>query len=341
MAKNLTQRQLANLLGLSYPTVNRAINGYPGIRADTRQRIVEAAARLGYRKNMLARNLVTGKTHSIGMVITNNPHSYWSETLENMESKTRELGYHVVLSHSGTDVVREDEAIKFLIERQVDGLILVPDHQRSDFTIFRHLAQERVPLLFLNTRLHGVQASFLGLDDVGGSVMACRHLIGLGHKRIAFVAGPTGSWVADRRLAGYRQGMQEVGLPCGDELVVTGGWYLNDGREAAEKLLEIRPRPSAVVTVNDPAAFGVAQAFREKGVRIPDDIALVGMAGMPEGALLPSPLTTVAHPMVKIGRRAAEIITKMIESDTPEIISEELPNELLIRSSCGAAKTKP
>jgi DNA-binding LacI/PurR family transcriptional regulator len=339
MANNITQRKIADLLGLSYPTVNRALNGYAGIHSKTQKRVMEAADRLGYHKNIVARNLVTGKTHSIGMVITNNPHSYWSTILENMESKAREFGYHVILSHSGEDIAREDEAINFLIERQVDGLILVPNHRRSDFAIFNQLAQKRIPLLFLNSRLTGINASFLGLDDIGGSIMACRHLIGLGHKRIAFVTGPTGDWTSDRRLTGYIQAMREAGLPCGDELIVPANFYLKDGRMAATKILAMQPRPTAIITMNDPLAFGIAQTFREQGIDIPNDIALVGAAGMPEGALLPSPLTTVSPPTMKMGLRAAEIVIEMIESKEPQVICEEMHTDLLIRSSCGASKT--
>ncbi len=131
--------------------------------------------------------------------------------------------------------------------------------------------------------------------------------------------------------------MKEAGLPVDDDWIVhADGFCLEDGRRAASKLLTIRPRPTAVYVVNDPVAFGLALVLREKGVRVPEDIALIGTAGMPEGALLPSPLTTVAPPTAKLGQRAAEIMVQMIESKQPSIISEELPNELLIRESCGA-----
>ena len=338
MSENITQRQLANLLDLSYPTVNRALNGSPGIHARTRRRIIEAAERLGYSKNIVARNLVLGRTHSIGMIITNNPHSFWSTMLANLEAKGRETGYHVILCHSGDDSRQEDDAINFLVERQVDGLILVPHHLRTDFSAFHQLAQKRVPLLFLGSYLEGINTSFLGLDDIGGSILACRHLINLGHKRIAFVAGPEHDSTSDRRLAGYRQAMEEVNLRGDNEIVVRAeGFYIEDGIKTASQLLDIKPRPTAVLAMNDPLAFGVSQIFRERGIRIPQDIAIIGNAGMPEGALLPTPLTTVAPPTATLGQRAAEIIIKMIESKRPHIVSEELKNELLIRASCGAA----
>ncbi|MBI4023422.1 MAG: LacI family DNA-binding transcriptional regulator [Verrucomicrobia bacterium] len=337
MADSITQRRLAELLGLSFPTVNRALNGCPGIHKRTRARVLEAAERMGYHKNIVARSLALGRTHSIGVVIGAIPHSFWTTVMQNFDWRAQQRKYYVVSSHSTESNEQVDASIRFLVDRQVDGLVMHPSHLRRDFGIFRELEQKGIPVLFLGSFLQGVHASFVGLDDIGGGRMACRHLIELGHRRIAFVAGLFGDSTADRRLAGYREALREADLPYDETLVVpAGGYCLEHGQQAALKLLELSPRPSAVVAMNDPLAFGVAQIFWTKGVRIPQDMALVGNAGMPEGVLLPSPLTTVLAPMEKMGQRAADVIIEMIENKRSEPVFEELPNEMLVRKSCGA-----
>lgn len=337
MANNITQRKLAELLDLSFPTVNRALNDHPGIHKRTRTRVLEAAERLGYRKNVVARSLVLGRTHSIGIVMGLMSHSFWTTVMQNFHWRTQERKYYVVSSHPGETSAQTDASIRFLVDRQVDGLVMHPSHLRRDFGIFRELEHKGIPVLFLGSFLPGVHASFVGLDDIGGGRMACRHLIELGHRRIAFVAGLFGDSTADRRLAGYRDALREAGLPSDEALVIpAGGYGLEHGQQAALKLLALRPRPSAVVAMNDPLAFGIAQMFWTKGVRIPQDIALVGNAGMPEGLLLPAPLTTVCAPMAKMGRRAAEVTIDMIEKKISEPVFEELPGEMLVRDSCGA-----
>ena len=336
---NLTQRALAEKVGLSYPTVNRALNGLPGMSEETRRRVLETAKRLGYRKNAVARSLVLQRTNSIGLVISNNPHSFWASVVEGIESRARKQGYHVILCHSepGGTQERENEAISFLVDRQIEGLILAPGWRRKDFAIFKELEQRRLPVLLLDSRLAGVNASFAGADDVGGGRLGCRHLIGLGHRRIAFVAGPSQSATATRRLEGYRLAMKEAGLPVEPRWILRAEGFLSEhGQQAAEAVLAIHPRPTAVFAVNDPVAFGLEHALLRAGVRMPKDLALVGFSGMPEGELLAVPLTTVAAPMQQMGRRAAEIVIALASGKQAEPVFEELPCQLIVRASCGA-----
>ncbi len=328
---SLTQRQLADLVGVSYPTVNRVLNGCDTVRPKMRKRVLEAAHRLGYRKNLLARSLSTNRTFSIGMIVKNTPHSYWGDVLEAMERRARMADYHVIICHMESGEAGCAAEIDFLIERRVDGLIVAAECGPGEMNAFRAAMDAQIPLLLFNEYVPGLPAHYLGTDSRTGARKACEYLLGLGHERICFLAGGEGSYTGDARREGYRQAMAAAGKP---EIILPGGWYEEQGLEAAKSILELSPRPTAVFAVNDPVAFGVYQGLRDAGIRIPTDMSLMGYAGMREGRLLYPPLTTVAQPMTKLGLRAIDIILELIDTSDRKPVFEELEDTLLIRESC-------
>ena len=332
MAGKLTQRSLADMLGVSYPTVNRALNNTGRIRPRTRERILEAARQLGYRKNIFASSLASRKTHSIGLVGVNFV-SIWRDIISGIEGHARTHDYHLILCHRPSERSSSAKEIKFLLERQVGGIILSPNLPYENIEPFIAARNAGVPILVLFGYMPGLPSYYLGTDTLNGTREGCRYLLGLGHRRIAFVEGTEGAYHSDRRLDGYRTEMQNRRLK---QIVIKGGgWWRQHGRFAAERILELEERPTAVFASNDLQAIGIFKRFSEAGIRIPEDVSLLGYSGMEEGELLSSPLTSIAHPLMELGRRACERIVNIIEQKGEEPKFEELPDKLLVRESCG------
>ena len=334
MANQITQRTLAKLTGYSYPTINRALAGSAKVLPATRQEILDAAARLGYSKNVIAQGLSQRRTFTIG-VIEPGVHSYWSIWLAALERQLRANSYHVIVCHRQDHCSGSKEEIAFLLQRRVDGLIVAPQDPYEKAEFFHPVFQQGIPLLLVDSFLPELAASFLGTDKGAGTRDACRYLIGLGHERIAFVQGIEGYHTSVWQLNGYRLAMQEAGLTPRPEWLISAGHFIEEfGERAADAILACSPRPTAVLAANDPLAFGLYKAFRRKQVRIPDDISIIGYAGMPEGDLLSPPLTSVEQPAAALGARAGELILTLINEKPVQPVFELLPDKLLIRESC-------
>jgi DNA-binding LacI/PurR family transcriptional regulator len=219
----------------------------------------------------------------------------------------------------------------------VDALVICPHPTREDLRVLRQV-QEQIPVLMLNNRLPGFPAHYIGTDSRTGSRRACEYLLQLGHRRIAFVAGPAGDYTADSRLAGYREAMQAAGALDPRLVLPGGGWGKELGARAARQLLEWPERPTAILAANDPIAFGVYLELRAAGVRVPEEISLVGYSGDRSGELMATPLTTVTQPAELLGRRTAELALSLIQDPPAEPAFEELQDQLLIRASCAPVR---
>ena len=327
----LTQRELAAQLGLSYATVSRVFNGDARVKEPTRRRVLQEAQRLGFRGHALARALRLKKSFGIGVVATNSVHSYWAEVLAAMETRAREAGYHVIICHREHDS-GSAEQVAFLLDREVDALVLAPHPTAEDPRMLCEAIESGKPLLMLNNRLPSFPCHYLGTDSRTGSRKACEYLLELGHRQITFVAGPAGNYTAECRLEGFRAAMD--GAALSGPVVRMAGWQERDGEEAADRLLSGTSLPTAILCANDPLAIGVYLSLRRAGVRIPEQVSLVGYSGVRAGELLATPLTTMAQPVEELGRRAAELVLELLEGRHEAWVCEELPDRLLVRASC-------
>lgn len=328
----LTQRDLAAHLGLSYATVSRVFNGDARVTEPTRRRVLEEAERVGFRGHALARALRLKRSFAIGVVGVAYADTYWADVLSALDRRARAAGYHVIICHRQADSGSTSE-IHFLLDRRVDALVVCPHPTREDLRVIRQV-QENVPLLMLNNRLPEFPAHYIGTDSRTGSRAACEYLLSLGHRRIAFVAGPNGDYTADSRLGGYREAMAAAGVDDSELILDGGGWGKEYGTRSAREILDWPQRPTAILAANDPIAFGVYLELRAAGVRVPEEMSLVGYSGDRSGELMSTPLTTVTQPAELLGRRAAELVMELIE-EQPELPAfEELQDRLLIRDSC-------
>lgn len=318
-------------LGLSAMTVSRALNGSPDVNEDTRRRVLHRAELLNYRPNRWARSLVTNKSCIIGMVVPDISHSYFSEITRAVQETMEAHGYDLMLCHTHGDVVRERAAINMLLGSRVDGLVVASQQPESDPGIFSELREQGTPFVLLDRFFPSLDCAATRTDDRKAAEIATQHLIDLGHRRIAHIRGPQVS-VGRLRWEGYVETMKRNGLKTPESWTVNGGFSLDGGYEAMQQLLRLEPRPTAVFATNDPAAIGAVRACRDAGLRVPEDISIVG-AGTVEGPLYPNPfVTTVDWSRHQLGQHAAELLLQAM--DNPAISCDKIVEpRLLVRQS--------
>jgi DNA-binding LacI/PurR family transcriptional regulator len=225
--------------------------------------------------------------------------------------------------------------IQFLMERQVDGLIIVPNPVHEDPAIFKTLADAGIPALFVDEMVPGAPGHFLGSQGRDGARNICQYLLNLGHRHICHVTAQNNSYSAKCRMDGYLDAMRGAGIEVNPEMIVhVDGWDYEDANAAVSKVLAMSPRPTAIFAANDPLAIQLSIGLRKAGVSVPGDISLAGFAGMQEGTFITPALTTVKQPSHELGKKAIETIISLIRGDKDVPIHTELPTRLLLRESC-------
>jgi LacI family transcriptional regulator len=335
--------QIARRVNVSKSTVSRVFNDYPnsGISDETRQRVLTAVKEMGYEPNLSARALRHARTHVIGAIIINVNYSFTSGYILAMERVTRQMGYHVILCNTRESPDREIEEIRMLRQRGVEGLII--EHVGPSCDHLVELAKEHYPFILLDRCEGATELDYITFDDEEGGRLATEELIRAGRKRIAHIAGPEFKLLAQDRLAGYRRALLDADLPADPEWVVrvanpTGVDDLRMGRRAAEKLLDLPHRPDAIFCAWDYLALGVFQAAAARGIKIPDDLAVIGYDNQEIFcASTPVPLASVELDTNQLGNLAAELLLKKIEkgSENVEHQAIKLKPKVIVRESLG------
>ncbi len=332
-------RDVAKLAGVSRTTVSFVLNDVPGVKIteETRQRVLQAARELDYYPTAAARSLASGKTHRIGLILGEGQDRLAADAflptfLQGVTSSVHRRGYLLVVQLA-EDVPSHEAYVKLIREQQVDGLIL--SGPNSDDPLLPQLAEERFPLI-LHGRLNGHDLPSVDVDNRAAAYQAVIYLIGLGHRRIGFISNAPLSYSGtQQRFAGYRQALAEHDIPHNPELIKTAAFLPEAGQAAMEGLLDLAERPTAVFAASDVVALGAMSAIHNAGLRIPDDVSIVGFDDIFLAAHAHPPLTTVRVPAYGLGWTAAEVLIALIEGDE-EIASVTLETELVIRESCGA-----
>ncbi len=329
-----TIKQVARLSGVSIKTVSRVINGAAYVSAQTLRRVTAAINRLNYRPNALARGLVTRRSRSIGLVIADIVNPFFPPLVRSVEDAAAARGYNVILCDTDENAARERAAISVLLEKQVDGLILCASRVPSGY--LKGLANEGVPLVLVNRVLAHPRATAVVVDGVEGGRRATQHLLDLGHRRIAYLAGPAGSFSHRSRLRGYREALAARKIVFDPSLVAGGAASIVAGGEAAAKLMSLKRPPTAIFAFDDLMAIGAMEEVRRRGLCVPEDVAIVGFDDIDLAAFVDPPLTTVAQPKTEMGRLATLRLLEMVEnSSPPRPRTMTLTPELIIRRSCG------
>ena len=330
-----TLADIARALGVSKMTVSRAINNHPEISPETRARILDAAQRMNYRPNQFARALTTNRSFLLGVVVPDLMHSYFAEICRGIETVAKPLGYQNLICSTDEDTANEESEVEALLPR-TDGLILASSASPSETKFYRRLVRERAKMVLIDRQLDGIKCPTVTTDDVKVGELATEHLLNLGHARVGHLKGTVAS-TASMRFEGYQKALAKSRTPFDAELVRECGFTESDGYRATREWLTNGDLPSAIFAANDPAAIGAMSAITEAGLRIPEDIAIVGGGNIHYGDMLSVPLTTIAWSTLEMGQAAARLLIDLVEgkrgTKEQHIIVEP---ELVIRASCGA-----
>jgi LacI family transcriptional regulator len=333
-------KEVALKAGVSIATVSRVINEMGPVAAETRQRILAAIDQLRYVPHGAARSLITNQTDTIGVLLPDLYGEFFSEVIRGIDLAARRSGFHVLISGFHSDRA-EIEAVLRALRGRVDGLIVLsPD---VDAQGLRRNLPDTLPVVLLNTRINGrvdgTAFDAINVDNHGGAFAMVRHLVGLGHRRIALLCGPAENADARERLRGYRAALLAAGIKPSPELEIPGDFSEESGHRAGQRLLAVEPRPEAVFAANDSMAIGCLFALREAGVAVPGDVALAGFDDIPIARYVTPPLSSVHVPIAELGERAMERLLHAVErKNAHERRQETVPTTLVVRGSCGGAK---
>lgn len=325
---------VAEAAGVSIATASRALTNSNHPMADkTRQRVLKTAEELGYRPNLIARGLRTERTYTIGLIVENILSPFIPPITRGIHDYLRQYGYFSIIINSDWDPAAEEEAIQDLARRQIDGIIFVESYTRSSDEIAKLIHR---PHMFVHRLFNSLNVNSVVPDDRYGARLAVRHLAGLGHRRIAFIGGPA-EWDASiNRLAGYQEELAAWDLPFDPTQVDRGDWEIQSGHSAAQRLLTLQPAPTAIFAANDLMALGAIYAIQEAGLRVPEDIAVVGYDDRDLAGFARPAITTIRMPCEEMGRTSAESLLRLIDGEVEVLEPTLVRGELVVRQSCGA-----
>jgi LacI family transcriptional regulator len=328
MSNTVTILDIAREAGVSPSTVSRVLNGNAPVAPDKRDAVLAVVKKRRYRPNAIARGLVRGRTAAVGVLTQSIASPFYGEILLGIERGLAGSGYHPIITSGNWQTDEELAALDLLSARRVDGLIVLVG-VLSDEHLRR--AAEDLPLVIVGRSIAGLEECCLRVDDRRAAYEATRYLIGLGHRRIAHIAGPASHQDAVDRRAGYLQALQEAGLPPDPELIVEGDYTERSGLLAMQAILGRARMFSAAFAGNDQMAYGARLALYRSGIRVPEDVSLIGFDDQPGSAYSTPPLTTVRQPTLAIGQAAAAAILRLLNGQPPAL--PPLATELVIRES--------
>lgn len=331
-----TIKDVAREAKVSVASVSRAMNGGSGVTEETRQRIREAAERLRYIPHAAARMLITRRTRTIGALLPDLYGEFFSELIRGIDLAARARGLHLLVSSSHDGVAEAAAAVRSM-QGRVDGLLVLSE--RVDAAFLRANLPKSLPVVLLNSAVKNPDYSVLNIDNVGGARAMVKHLLDSGHADVAFVAGPKGNFDAAQRDKGYRAAMKEYapGTPLN---IVAGDFSEASGYRAGCELLAQPQRPGAVFAANDMMAVGCLQAFKDAGLRVPQDIALAGFDDIPIARYVTPSLSTVRVRIADLGRSALEQLAGLLDDpDQTPASGQTLGCEIVVRDSCGASRS--
>lgn len=332
---SVTMKDIARELGVSVVTVSKVLRNHADIGEETRQRVLKRVKELNYQPNPAARALVTGRTYTAGLIVPDLVHPFFAEVATGLSNTLRRKNYCLLISSSQGDPELERQEIKWLLSRRLDALVIAS----TQWTVesFRRIEEQKTPYILIDRAFLGLPANFVGVDDIRMGRMATEHLIAVGCRRIAHIRGAATS-TAVGRLEGYSQALSQRDLTPFQGYVVTGrsadadSW--SSGNEAMKKLLGLTPPPDGVFCYNDPIAIGVIDAILDAGLRVPQDVAVIGCGNLHFDKSLRVPLSSVDQQSAAIGERAGKLLLSVLEAKAaPQPKSIMLEPRLVQRES--------
>lgn len=324
---------IAERVGLSVMTVSKALRDQPDVSKKTRDRIKAAAVEMGYTPDPSAISIRTGVTKLFGLVIPTTTNPIFARMLYAIEEQTHALGYDLLLCHTLNMPEREETCIRRLLSRRVDGIFISPVYRMgNDSRIYRELQKSRTPVVLLGSpAAFCSQFASVQAEELNGSYAATKHLLELGHRRIAYLTGPLPAIWAQERYEGFRRAHHEAGLVVDDSLVFHAGSTIEDGAKAALQFASERCDATAIQAANDMVAIGCAETLIRQGIKIPTDISIVGFGNVLAAEHFRVPLTTIRQPKYRMGVAAVEMMSQLLREECVQ--SRRLTAELIVRES--------
>lgn len=333
-APKVTIKDVARHAGVSPATAARVVGGYGYVAETTRRKVAAAVKALDYRPNTIARSMVTKSTRTIGVVITDITNPFFAQLVRSIEEVTWQRGYTLILANTDEDSQREQAILNALLEKRVDAFILVPASSKN-LPHLRDLARQEAPVILVDRAVDDLPVDMVMVDNQAGAVQAVRHLVNLGHQRIGIVLDNLEITTNKERLEGYRRALQESGLPDEPSLIQSCQYTSQSAYALVQQMLAHPGRPTALFTANNFMTLGALKAIQEAGLRIPEDIALVGFDDLEWNQLSDPQLTVVAQPVAQIGEIAAQIIISRLQGGEAPPMEIRLKTNFIVRASCG------
>jgi DNA-binding LacI/PurR family transcriptional regulator len=340
MAHQVTIKDIARHLNISVATVSRAMRDMPDIKPETRETVLKLAKEWDYQPNILATSLVKSRTKTIGVIVPDLAYHFFASVIKGIEEEAIERGYSLLLTQTSELYEREITNVQNLSRGQVEGFIISLSQETTDYEHLKRLQRKGIPLVFFDRDSAEVDVSKVMVDNIGAAYEATKHLIENGCKRIAFLAGPTNVTVSNQRQTGYENALIDSGLEINETLIVHGSYNLQQVIELTNYLLDLPSPPDGLVVVSDRLAIGAMSAMRARGVKVPNDLAIVSFNDEPICTIVTPTLTSVSQPTMEMGRMAMSLLINQIEKEGSPSEVKVFKTELKVRESSRRSRGK-
>lgn len=340
--EKVTIYHISKKLNISAATVSRALNGSPKISQDTKKLVLETAKAMNYKQNRLAQALKSGKTNNIGVIVPYINHSFFASVIRGIEEELSPKGYHVIICQTHENVANEINQINTLLNTQIDGIFLSVSRTTQQIDHILKVVEEGTPLVFFDRKKEIPGISAVTIDDEKGGFLATEHLIKQGCKQIAHFSGDLNLEIYRKRYDGYLKALTKYGLRPVDEYLLQVNSKLESGASAIKKLWELAKKPDAIFSSSDYAALGAIQELKKVGVKVPDDVSVVGFSNEPFTKYMELPITSVDQTPLKMGKIAAQVFLEQTNAKQKPGIEKRvvLPPKLYIRKSSSRLLTE-
>ena len=326
-----TIKDIAEALGISIATVSRAMTNSPEIKPDTRERVLAMAKKMHYKPNIYARNLLKNKNNLIGVVVPEFITFFFPEIIIGIQEVVNPLGYQVLICQSNESSELERKNVEMLENNMVEGMIISVTKESKNYDLYQRLLSEGMPIVFVNRVIEDLNASRITIDDHKWAFKAVEHLIKCGYRHIAHLAGNEHLSITKGRMQGYLDALKTYDIPVDPRLIMHVGVQQDKAKIGLNYLLNLKQKPDAIFAVNDPVAVGAFLELRERGIKVPEEMGIVGFSESPIGRIIG--LSSVAQPTFDIGRAAAEVLVQKIKNPDSPIESRVLEAKLNIRKT--------
>jgi len=334
MASTSTINDVAKLAGVSTTTVSHIINGTRYVSDELKERVEKAIAELGYRPNSMARGLRRGESKTLGLIVPDNSNPFFAEILRSIENIGYSNGYSVILCNSDGDIEKEIAYTDLLFAKQVDGIVFITTNNSCEH--LQQIIDAGIPIVVIDRDISLKGTDVLLVDNFQGGYDATRYLIGLGHRQIACITGPSQLTPSAERVSGYKQALTEAGLPIDPARIIVGDFQFEGGENGVEQMLRLEPRPTAIFACNDLMALGAMRGLRKANLLVPRDISVIGFDDIALTSVVSPALSSVAQPVQKISELAFELLIQRIQNKNTDFEEQRivLPTQIVIRESC-------